>query len=189
MASGVGVRGMNITPGRKIVECCDGCHLGKMHKKFFSSNKFIPTTIGELVVTDVVGQIQQKSVSGGEFYVFFKDVFSKYKVAYFLKHKSETAECFKSYTIKMKTDTGKSVKILRSDNGGEYMSHNFKTWLADNGIKHQTCAAHTPEQNGIAERDHRSTVEPARCQKHAKGAPLKLWAEAVNHSVYVLNRT
>ena len=45
---------------------------------------------------------------------------------------------------------------------------------------------HTLEQNGIAVRDHQSTVEAAR--SHTKGAPLKLWAAGVNHSVYVLNR-
>jgi hypothetical protein len=57
------------------------------------------------------------------------------------------------------------------------------------GIQLQTSAPYTPEQNGIAERDHRSTVESARSQIHAKGVTLKLWAEAINYSVYVLNRT
>ena len=61
--------------------------------------------------------------------------------------------------------------------------------MDNNHIKHQTCAAHTPEQNGIAESDHRTTVESERSLIHPKGAPLKLWAEAVNHSVYVLNRS
>jgi len=79
--------------------------------------------------------------------------------------------------------------MLRSDNGGEFISFEFTTWLADQGIKQQTSAAHTPEQNGKAERDHRSTVEAARCHLHAIGALLKLWAEAVNHATYVLKRT
>ena len=48
---------------------------------------------------------------------------------------------------------------------------------------------YTPKQNRIADRDHRSTFESARSQIHDRGVPLSLWAEAVNYSVYVLNRT
>ena len=32
---------------------------------------------------------------------------------------------------------GGKVKALRSDNGGEYTSMEFKTYLADKGIEHQ----------------------------------------------------
>ena len=53
----------------------------------------------------------------------------------------------------------------------------------------ETSAAHTPEQNGKAERDHRTTVEAARSIIHAKKLSLILWAEAVNYSVYTLKRT
>jgi len=31
------------------------------------------------------------------------------------------------------------VKVLRSDNGGEYTSTDFKAYLAGEGIKHQLC--------------------------------------------------
>ncbi|GBM62788.1 Retrovirus-related Pol polyprotein from transposon TNT 1-94 [Araneus ventricosus] len=48
---------------------------------------------------------------------------------------------------------------------------------------------YTPEQNGAAERENRTIVEAARSILHHKGFPLKLWAEAVNTAVYVLNRT
>ena len=57
-----------------------------------------------------------------------------------------------------------------------------------NGIKQQTSAPYTPEQNGKAERDHRTTVESARSMIHHNEIPIYLWAEAVNHAVYVLNR-
>jgi len=37
----------------------------------------------------------------------------------------------------MKNQTGRKVKILRSDNGGEYTSKEFKDYLASKGINHQ----------------------------------------------------
>ena len=190
MAAGVGVKRMEITPGKgKLDDCCDGCNLGKMHKLPFPTSTSQPSVVGELVVSDVVGPIQEPSVGGARYYIIFKDMYSRYKTAYFIKQKSESEESFKHYINRLYADTGKRVKVFRSDNGGEFTSHSFAFWLAQQGIKHQTCAAYTPEQNGFAERDHRTTVESARSQIHAKGAPLKLWAEAVNHAVYVLNRS
>ncbi|GFX87753.1 retrovirus-related Pol polyprotein from transposon TNT 1-94 [Trichonephila clavipes] len=47
----------------------------------------------------------------------------------------------------------------------------------------------TPQRNGAAERENRTIVESARSIIYATNLPLKLWAEAVNTSVYVLNRT
>ncbi len=49
--------------------------------------------------------------------------------------------------------------------------------------------SYTPEQKGIVERDHLTTLEFARIQIHARSIPLKLWAEAIHYSVYVLKRT
>ncbi|GBN79837.1 Retrovirus-related Pol polyprotein from transposon TNT 1-94 [Araneus ventricosus] len=57
------------------------------------------------------------------------------------------------------------------------------------GINIRYSMPYTPEQNGAEERENRTIVEAARSILHHKGLPLKLWAEAVNTAVYVLNRT
>ena len=62
--------------------------------------------------------MQVESVGGTRYYVLFKDVFSRYKVVYFLKNKSETAETFISYKKKVYCETGQRVKMLRCDGGG-----------------------------------------------------------------------
>jgi hypothetical protein len=160
-----------------------------MHKLPFPKSQSSFSAIGECIVSDLVGPLQVESIGGAWYYVIFKDVFSKYKTAYFLKQKSETADCFLAYVKKVHTDTNQRVKMLRCDGGTEYNNRYLKTSLENFGIKLQTSAPYTPEQNGIAERDHRTTVESARSQIHARGIPLKLWAEAINYSVYVLNRT
>ena len=59
--------------------------------------------------------------------------------------------------------SGCKVGILRSDQGGEYLSTKFNAFLADCGIKHQCTVPYTPLQNGVAERKNRSLMEMAKC--------------------------
>jgi transposase InsO family protein len=192
MANGEGVTGMEVTKdSKKQLDYCHGCNLGKMHKLPFETSKSITNQVGELIHSDVVGPMQVASPNANEarYYILLKDDFSRYKTVYFMKQKSEAIDCIKLFTKKIQCETGKKVKILRSDNGGEFTGNELKSWLSEQGIIQQTSAAHTPEQNGKAERDHRTTVEAARSLIHARNLSLNLWAEAVNHSVYTLNRT
>lgn len=55
------------------------------------------------------------------------------------------------------------IKTLRSDNGGEFCSNEFESFLSKHGIVHKKTNPHTPEQNGVIERMNRSIVEKARC--------------------------
>ncbi|KAG5867731.1 hypothetical protein JTB14_010141 [Gonioctena quinquepunctata] len=87
----------------------------------------------------------------------------------------------------IKRQTG-NIKIVRSDNGTEYVNHSFKDHFKKEGIIHETSASYTPEQNGKAERDLRSIVESARSMLTQSGLPINLWAEATNMAVYLLNR-
>ena len=43
-------------------------------------------------------------------------------------------------------------------------------------------------QNGVSERDNRTIFESARSLLHSRGISMDLWAEAINCSVYTLNR-
>ena len=52
-----------------------------------------------------------------------------------------------------------AVKVLRSDNGGEYLGNDFKRYLSENGIHHQLTVAYTPQQNGVAERMNRTLLD------------------------------
>ena len=56
--------------------------------------------------------------------------------------------------------------------------------------RHQTTVRHTPQQNGLAERDNRTLFEGVRTLLASnKALPITLWAEATNHKIYVLNRS
>nr|GEU34764.1 hypothetical protein [Tanacetum cinerariifolium] len=54
------------------------------------------------------------------------------------------------------------VKIIRSDNGGEYRNKEMDEFCSRKGIKREFSNARTPQQNGIAERRNRTLIEAAR---------------------------
>eukprot|EP00253_Pinus_taeda_P024768 PITA_24768 len=84
-------------------------------------------------------------------------------------------------------DSGKKVKALRRDNGGEYISDEFKDFCNAKGIRRELIAPHNPQQNGVAERKNKMIVGVTRVMLHDQGLPLHLWAEACNTTVYVQN--
>ena len=129
------------------------------------------------------------SIGGSKYFITFIDDFSRYVCVYYLKQKSEALSKFKEFVNLMTNITGKRVKVLRSDNGGEYCSHAFAEYLKEQGIKHETTVPYNPAQNGLAERMNRTIVESARSTIHFSNVPKDFWAEAVNTAVYLKNRS
>ena len=80
------------------------------------------------------------------------------------------------------------MKRLRSDNGGEYISEEYKSLLLKNHIKHEQSPSYSPHQNGTAERACRSLFDMARCILIGAGLPKQLWTYAVMMSVHIRNR-
>ena len=107
---------------------------------------------------------------------------------YILKSKDQVLNKFEEWKAMVETQTGHKVKVLRSDNGGEYTSKAFDAFLFKHGIVRQTSAPYTSEQNGVAEHANRTIVEMARCMLYAQGLGREFWAEAVSNAVYTRNR-
>ena len=129
------------------------------------------------------------SVGGSHYFVTFIDDFSRYTHVLFIKQKNEVLQKFKEFVNLTTNLTGKQVKNLRSDNGGEYQSICFDNYLKEQEIFHQTTVTDNPAQNGIAERMNRTLVEAARSMMYHANMPQKFWAEAVNTAVYLRNRS
>jgi transposase InsO family protein len=84
-------------------------------------------------------------------------------------------------------ESGKQVKDLRSDSGGEYISKEFKDFCSREGIRRELIVPHNPQQNQVTERKNRTIVGAARAMLHDQGLPFHLWEEACNTMVYVQN--
>lgn len=169
--------------------CCNTCMLSKIHVLAFpKESESRSNSLLELVHADVCGPFRIKSVGGSSYFVTFIDDMSRKIHVYFLKHKSEVLEKFKTYKLQVEKQTGRKIKTLRSDNGGEFVNRAFDEFLADEGIKRQLTVSYTPQQNGVAERANRTLIEMARSMIIHAGVKHYLWAEAVNTAVYIRNR-
>ena len=60
----------------------------------------------------------------------------------------------------------RKIKILRSDNGGEYHSKEFVSFYRDVGIKRELTTPCNPQQNGVAERKNRTIMEAVKTMIH-----------------------
>ena len=86
-------------------------------------------------------------------------------------------------------EKGKPLKCLRSDNGGEYTSNEFKSYCSEKGIRHEKTVSGTPQQNGVAERMNCTIVEKIRCMLRMANLPKSFWGEAVMTACYLINRS
>ncbi|KAL0290595.1 UNVERIFIED_CONTAM: Retrovirus-related Pol polyprotein from transposon TNT 1-94 [Sesamum angustifolium] len=86
------------------------------------------------------------------------------------------------------TQTGKKLKRLRSDRGGEYESSKFTEHCQTFGIIHEETPPYSPSSNGVAERKNRTFKDMINSLLLTSGLPKYLWGEALNTACHILNR-
>jgi transposase InsO family protein len=132
-------------------ETCEACLLGKMTKAPFTGFPERTSDLLELVHTDVCGLMSTTARGGFQYFITFTNDFSRYGCVYLMKHKSETFERFKEFQNKVENQHGKKIKALRSDRGGEYLSHEFSNHLKSCEIVPQLTPPGTPQRSGVSE--------------------------------------
>ena len=88
----------------------------------------------------------------------------------------------------IQTQYSKKIKILHSDNGGEFVNHQSHEYFKKHGLIHETTCPQTPQQNGVAERKNRHILETARALLHGAHVPHHHWTDDVTTAVYLINR-
>ena len=150
---------------------------------------------GRLVHGDIVGPFKTSAIGSFQYALVLVDDHTRYKFVRFLKKKSDALKEMRLFVANFnaKLNVGnsaqaRSVGSLKLDNAGEFLSHQFKEFLADELIDQTTCPPHVHSLNGVAERAIRSIVENARSHMIAANCPIGFWPYAFEHAVDVLNR-
>ena len=69
----------------------------------------------------------------------------------------------------MENQTEKKIKVLRTDNGGEFCKKEIEEFYKKCGLAQQKTTPYTPQQNGVAERMNRTLMEKARIMLSGTG--------------------
>jgi hypothetical protein len=79
---------------------------------------------------DVWVPAQVSSLGGSRYYVTFIDDATRKTLVYCIQHKSDVFDTFKKWKYLVENETRKSLKCLRSDNGGEYCNNEFDDYCS-----------------------------------------------------------
>jgi len=113
---------------------CENCVYGKQNWMSFPFNGKKAKQILDLVHSDVFGLVKVPSLGKSMYYVSFIDDFLRNTWIYFLKNKYEYFDRFKKFKALVENRTGKKVKVLRIENGGEFCSKEFEEFCKKCGI-------------------------------------------------------
>lgn len=120
------------------------------------------------------------------FISFFDDA-SKLSFMCPIKRKSDAFACFKLFLAETERATGKFLVKLRTDNGGEYVSDEFKKFLEERGIQHDPGPSYSPELNGVAERWNRTICDKRRAALLRSDLNQLFWVDAAKHCLESYN--
>ena len=170
---------------------CDSCQYAKLTRKTIRKERVAPpaNSFGDEVHSDLWGPSPLLTIGGRKYYVSFTDNHSRYTRLALLRSKDETLEAYKAYAAWARTQHGAHIKRLRSDRGGEYTGGDFTKFLQEQGTERRLTTHDTPQHNGVAESLNRRLLERVRAMLHAADLPKNLWGEAINHAVWLKNRT
>ena len=166
--------------------CIYGKHARSAHKRLSNKKKSEPL---DLVHSDVCGPMPVRSLGGASYFITFIDDSTRKVWMYSMARKYDAFQCFQKFLALVENMSGKKLKCLRTDNGGEYVSHEFKNFCEMRGIKRELTAPGNPAQNGVAERMNRMINERVLSMLSNAGLTQGFWAEAMVTAVHLINRS
>lgn len=142
----------------------------------------------ELIHTDVCGPMNTLSHGKHKYFILFIDDFTCMSWVYSMRQKSYVFVIFTKFKAFFEKQSGRFIKMLRSDRAKEYTSKEFHKFYEDECVERQLIVGYTPLQNGVSKRNNQIVVEMAKSMLLEKGLPKTFWPEALNTIAYCLNR-
>ncbi|CAI7890520.1 unnamed protein product [Closterium sp. NIES-54] len=183
------LKGLEVKGAAKKIGSCPTCLETKFMKFPFSSDTGPAKAPLALVHMDVVGPTRPPSLSGSRYFLTIVDDHTRAVWVYPLKTKGEVAAAvLKEWMPRAQRESGHKVKVIRTDNGGEFIGADFEAVLKKKGIQHQLTVPYNPQQNSVAERFNRTLQEGARTLLGCAGLPDPFWVTALQRVALVKNR-
>ena len=178
---------VSLSPCANCHSSCEACIQGKHSRPPFGTSSRAATEPLERIHLDTVGPISPTAITGERFFVTIVDEATHYVIALAVKTKDAISSAVRDLLIFWQRQLNRSVKCIRTDRGTEFLNSTLKGFCTQEGIKFETSAAYTPQQNGVAERMNRTIKEKARTLMLHAAAKQSLWKEAVETACILYN--
>jgi len=122
----------------------------------------------QLVHSDLGGPMSEPSRGGALYFCTFTNDFSRWTDVVFLHKKRDPLVEYWEWLKKAQLQIESKIKVLRSENGGEYVSIAIKALHDENSTTHETTVPDPPQHHGVAERLNRVLGETARTMMRHK---------------------
>ena len=147
MSQGDAVRGMApIKEPKAPCAVCEECKANRPSTKTY--DEITMKALLELIHEDVWGPAPVILKSGFKYYLVIVDDFTRWSTTYPLKSKDQALDQIKVYVQRMERQTGRDVKRILTDNGGEFCSRASEAYYEEKGIVHITTNVHSPIRTG-----------------------------------------
>jgi hypothetical protein len=143
----------------------------------------------ELIHSDLCGPFPVSTPHGKLHFILFLDDHSNLLNLQLLATKDQALDAWRIIKARWENHSGRTVKVFRSDNGGEFISKAFTEALSMAGIERQLSAPYAHQQNGKAERAIRTIEGRLFAMLESAGLPANLWGEAALTACYLWNRS
>ena len=176
----------------RLFSSCDACHRGKAKRQPRPSlTTTRATSFGYRIHTDTTGRINPPTKSGYQHANISVDDATRFAIATPLRGMTmeETTLAIKSIFRKIAAhESTLPTKILRSDNGTEFINSSVAQLLAAANITHERTCPGTSSQNGVAERTIGVLFAATRTLLIDAALPPSFWCEALMTATFVHNR-
>jgi transposase InsO family protein len=134
----------------RVDQVCEDCILAKQKRAPFpQAAKYRAQEELELVHGDLCGPISPPTPTGNAYFLLLVDDMSRFMWLTLLRSKVDALVAIMSFQARVERECGKKLKVLRTDNGGEFTSVQFGEHCAGEGIQRHFSAPYTPQQNGV----------------------------------------
>ncbi|CAI5469145.1 unnamed protein product [Closterium sp. Yama58-4] len=166
---------------------CVSCVGGKLARHTFPDQGSDAADLLAVVHIDLCGPFRVAAKDGSLYFLLLKDRKSRYVWVRPVAKKSDVLLEFQKWLVLVERQTKKSVLMLRSDRGGEFLGKQFTDFVDGKGIVHDLTCPYTPQQNGMAEREMRTVVESVRTMLLHMGVQHHWWHLALRQAVWIRN--
>jgi len=168
-------------------EQCEVCIESKMKNKPYPLSENKSKDVFDLVHIDLVGPIRP-SIYNNSYFLTILDDYSRYSWVIFVKNKLNIHKIFAIWYNKTSRILNKKITFLRSDNGREFCSQDFRNMCNSYGITQQFTVPNNPQQNGRAERLNGILIQVATSLLMDGKLSKGFWEDAVQTANYLHNR-